>query len=78
MRDEVAEIPVPDILLGFPGERGHEVPLLLRRARKAARRLEEAIRARDRHPAARRSRSDPAPGPIESPPQHGEIRRIGT
>ena len=67
LRDEIAEIPVLDILLGLPGERVNNLPLLRRRAREAARRLEEPLRARDRHPAAD---SIQHPCPIKSK-QHG-------
>ena len=35
LRDEIAEIPVLDILLGLPGERVNDLPLLRRRAREA-------------------------------------------
>lgn len=41
-----------DILLGLLGKRVNDLPLLRRRAREAARRLEEPLRARDGHPAA--------------------------
>lgn len=57
-----------DILLGLPGKSVNDLPLLRRRAREAARRLEEPLRARDRHPAAD---PIPHPRPIKSK-QHGE------
>lgn len=72
MGDEVAEIAVLDILLGLPGERDDEVPLLLRRAREAARGVEEPLGARYRHPlpAAAAARAIP---PIQPPPHRHRI-----
>jgi hypothetical protein len=57
MRDEVAEIAVLDIRLRIPREGFDGRPLLLRRARQAARRREEPLGAWYRHPPPIQSRA---------------------